>query len=306
MVLPWRLLLVLCIALHLMIGLFTSCTIVPNVLPLSSDDIRLVARYGWGGRYVIRWATSIVEVYDTTGHPRLPEVIHRWNEVHGEWLRFRLTDNPTSPLRVSYDPELGRDGYCGLAAIWRDAENRIIRSEVRVNPEPGCQDPFLILLHEFGHAAGFRGHTTDGSVMDVPVITEVITGTIVRFFESLGRLSPGEVLTAVSLPPTVSIDGLWRGRMASEAMPETTVTFHLRQRGSRVEGRFAAENGMAGNVTGSLSGEVLLFELGSADPACSEPLIGLANFFDETMLFSFSGRDCLGEHPDGLGRAERP
>ncbi len=279
-----------------------ACTVgVGDVSP--RGEYEAAARYGWGGEYVVRWPISTVEVYDRDGISGLERVLEKWNEALQEHIRYKLSDNPRAPVQVLYDDFLfEREGYCGLAIVWVDEGYSLDRAEVRISPDPSCGDLFSLLLHEFGHISGFRGHTSDGGVMDSPPGDAVISPLVREALEVLYTFPPGSLIPGVSLAP-VEVSGLWGGHITSSAGKEE-IAFTLSREGTQVMGTFTLAD-KKGMVEGELSGEVWYFELGNEEKECSTKAHGIANILDGSILFTFTGSICGLEYPDGFGRVNR-
>jgi hypothetical protein len=73
---------------------------------LTNEEKELIRRYGWSNNRVIHWPDGYVEVYDATNYNRMQEVLNKWNEVVGGKVIFYLSNNPQSPVKVTYNPEL--------------------------------------------------------------------------------------------------------------------------------------------------------------------------------------------------------
>jgi len=134
---------------------------------LTYEEKELIKGFGWGGNRTIRWPDGYVEVYDTTNYSKMQEVLNQWNEVVGGKVIFYLSNNPQSPVKVTYNPELSQENLCfHLDTHWRDYQLSAV--EVKINPDASfCGYPknsYALYLHSFSGVAGFdvwKGETVD-------------------------------------------------------------------------------------------------------------------------------------------------
>ncbi len=134
---------------------------------LTYEERELIRKYGWGNNRVIRWPDGYVEVYDATNYSRMQEVLNQWNEVAGGKVIFYLSNNPQSPVKVTYNPELSQENLCyHLDTHWRSYQ--LYAAEIKINPDSSlCGYPknsFALYLHSFSGVAGFdiwKGETID-------------------------------------------------------------------------------------------------------------------------------------------------
>jgi len=142
-------------------------SVVKNMPLLTSQEIELLKKFGWGGNRIIRWPDKYIEVFDTTNFRRMQEVLDEWNQVVGEKVNFRLSDNPYSPVKISYDHKLREQNICGhIDTHWRNYQ--LNKAEITINPDFSfCgfpEDNFGLYLHLFAGVAGFdawEGTTVD-------------------------------------------------------------------------------------------------------------------------------------------------
>lgn len=125
---------------------------------LTYKERELIRKYGWGNNQVIRWPDGYVEVYDATNYSRMQEVLNQWNEVVGGKVIFYLSNNPQSPVKVTYNPELSQKNLCyHIDTHWRNYQ--LYAAEVQVNPDASfCGYPknsYALYLHSFSGVAGF-------------------------------------------------------------------------------------------------------------------------------------------------------
>lgn len=125
---------------------------------LTEREKELIRKYGWGNNRVIRWPDGYVEVYDTTHYSRMQEVLNQWNEVLDGKVIFYLSNNPQSPVKVTYNPELREQNLCfHLDTHWKDYQ--LYAAEIKINPDASfCGYPknsYALYLHSFSGVAGF-------------------------------------------------------------------------------------------------------------------------------------------------------
>lgn len=134
---------------------------------LTEQEKKLIKKYGWSNNRVIRWPDGYVEVYDDTNFSRMQEVLDQWNEVVEGKVNFYLSDNPYSPVKITYDHTLREQSMCGhVDAHWRNY--RLYAAEITINPDFSfCgfpEDNFGLYLHLFAGVVGFdawKGTTVD-------------------------------------------------------------------------------------------------------------------------------------------------
>jgi hypothetical protein len=118
----------------------------------------LIQKYGWGNNRVIRWPDGYVEVYDATNFSRMQEVLDRWNEVIEGKVFFYLSNNPQSPVKLTYNPELREENLCyHIDTHWSDYQ--LYAAEIKINPDTSLcgypQNSYALYLHSFSGIAGF-------------------------------------------------------------------------------------------------------------------------------------------------------
>ena len=132
---------------------------VAEKLPLlSNEEKELIRRFGWGGNRTIRWPDGYVEVYDATNFSKMQEVLDQWNEVLDGKVIFYLSNNPQSPVKVTYNSALRKANLCGhIDTHWRSY--RLYAAEITINPDGSfCGYPensYALYLHFFSGVAGF-------------------------------------------------------------------------------------------------------------------------------------------------------
>jgi hypothetical protein len=125
---------------------------------LTYEEKELIQKYGWGNNRVIRWPDGYVEVYDATNFSRMQEVLDRWNEVIGGKVIFYLSNDPQSPVKVTYNPELGKENLCyHIDTHWSNYQ--LYAAEIKINSDASScgypQNSYALYLHSFSGIAGF-------------------------------------------------------------------------------------------------------------------------------------------------------
>ena len=133
---------------------------VAEKLPLlSNEEKELIRRFGWGGNKTIRWPDGYIEVYDATNFSKMQEVLEQWNEVLDGKVIFYLSNNPQSPVKITYNSALRKENLCGhIDTHWRSY--RLYAAEITINPDGSfCGYPensYALYLHLFSGVAGFN------------------------------------------------------------------------------------------------------------------------------------------------------
>lgn len=161
---------------------------------LNEQEKELIRKYGWSSNRIIRWPDGYVEVYDATNYSRMQEVLNQWNEVVGSKVIFYLSNNPQSPVKITYNPELSRESLCfHLDTHWRDYQ--LYAAEIKINPDSSfCGYPknsYALYLHSFSGVAGFdvwKGETVgQKDWQNFNLISEIIQ----RMIKALYKVPPG-------------------------------------------------------------------------------------------------------------------
>ena len=126
---------------------------------LTKQERELIRRYSWSTNRVIRWPDSYVEVYDATNFSKMQEVLDQWNEVLDGKVIFYLSNNPQSPVKITYNSALRKENLCGhIDTHWRSY--KLYAAEITINPDGSfCGYPensFALYLHFFSGVAGFN------------------------------------------------------------------------------------------------------------------------------------------------------
>ena len=125
---------------------------------LSNEEKELIRRFGWGGNRTIRWPDGYVEVYDATNFSKMQKVLDQWNEILDGKVIFYLSNNPQSPVKVTYNSALRKENLCGhIDTHWRSY--KLYAAEISINPDGYfCGYPknsYALYLHFFSGVAGF-------------------------------------------------------------------------------------------------------------------------------------------------------
>jgi hypothetical protein len=127
---------------------------------LTPEEIELIREWGYGGDYVARWPDGYVGVHDETNYSRMQEVINEWNDAINGPVKFYLSSNPNSPVKVMFDSSLALEGFCGNDdVIWGD-DYAFSEVTLKVNPSESCCESYNIkyclYLIMFNAAVGFN------------------------------------------------------------------------------------------------------------------------------------------------------
>ena len=155
---------------------------VAEKLPLLTyEEKELIGRFGWGGNRTIRWPNGYVEVYDATNFSKMQEVLDQWNEVLDEKVIFYLSNNPQSPVKITYNSALRKENNCGhIDTHWRNY--KLYGAEITINLDGYfCgypQNSFSLYLHLFSGVAGFNAWKGEvvkkGDWQDFTLISEAM------------------------------------------------------------------------------------------------------------------------------------
>ena len=175
---------------------FTS-TSEPEIL--TPEEIELIRKWGYGGDYVVRWPDGFVGVYDETNYSLMQDVINEWNDAINGPVKFYLSSNPNSPVKVIFDSSLGLENLCGSSnKIWGD-DYAFSEITIRVNPSESCcgsyNIKYCLYLHMFNAVVGFNCWA---EVEPCPFETwsnfNTIPDTIKTMLRALHKVPPGYYL----------------------------------------------------------------------------------------------------------------
>lgn len=111
--------------------------------------------------HTVRWDSNTIKVY-TGGISGAESVVNRWTGP----VNFNFVNGaPSDGVSISYTSS---SSYCGYTNYYYYNSGRMSRAEIRINSNQffcrgGLENT---LTHEMGHALGFFGHTSDGTLMD--------------------------------------------------------------------------------------------------------------------------------------------
>lgn len=161
---------------------------------LTSEEIELIRKWGFGGDYVVRWPNGYVDVYDTTNYSRMQEVLDKWNAVIGGPVILRLSSNPNSPIKVVFDSNLELENYCSRVN-WKFGDDYAL-SEVVIKINPYCETyKYCLYLHIFNGGVGFN-YWAEVSPTPFSEWTNfsTIPDTIKKMVHALYKVPPGYYL----------------------------------------------------------------------------------------------------------------
>lgn len=161
---------------------------------LTSEEIELIKKWGYGGNYVVRWRDGFVGVYDETNYSLVQDVINEWNNAINGPVKFYLSSNPNSPVKVIFDSSIELENLCGRANwIWGDDH---ALSEVVIKINPYCETyKYCLYLSMFNAVAGFNYWAeVSPTPFDVWTNFNTIPDTIKIMVHALHKVPPGYYL----------------------------------------------------------------------------------------------------------------
>jgi len=137
----------------------------PNTttITMKDGDIAYLKKHNAINGVTHRLKGPVIKVYDETGLAQ--PYLNKWGRIIG--LTF-VSGPKGSGLDILIDNSILN---CGLT--------NAIRGPIKVRTT-SCDSPGIgtILDHEIGHLVGFKGHTTDGGLMDISSPSDLITAPV--------------------------------------------------------------------------------------------------------------------------------
>jgi len=133
-------------------------------LPLSSltpEEIELIRKWGFGGDYIVRrWPDGYVDVYDETSYIRIQDILNEWNTAIGGSIIFHLSNDPNSPVKVKFDPDLSQDLAGQYLVYCSDDDYEFYRADVNIQKiyldSLDSDTKYCLYLYLFSGVAGFN------------------------------------------------------------------------------------------------------------------------------------------------------
>ena len=168
----------------------------PRNTILTSEEIELIRKWGYGGDYVVRWPNGYVDVYDETNYSQMQEVLNQWNAAIGGPVILRLSSNPNSPVKVIFD---SYSGYCGYEDVQWGDDYTFSEVIIKINPSGSCcgdtNIKYCLYLHMFNAVAGFNCWAeVDPCPFETWSNFNTIPDTIKTMLHALHRVPPGYCL----------------------------------------------------------------------------------------------------------------
>ena len=129
--------------------------------PLTSEEIELIRKWGFGDDYIVRrWPDGYLDVYDETNYTRMQDVLNEWNAAIGGPVVFHLSNDPNSPVKVNFDPDLSQDLAGQYLVYCSDDDYEFYRADVNIQKNYldslNSDTKYCLYLWLFSGVAGFN------------------------------------------------------------------------------------------------------------------------------------------------------
>ena len=131
-----------------------------SLTSLTPEEIELIGKWGFGGDYIVRrWPDGYIGVYDETNYTRMQDVLQEWNAAIGGPVVFHLSNDPNSPVKVKFDPDLSQD-LAGQYLIYCSDDYEFYRADVNIQKNYldslNSDTKYCLYLWLFSGVAGFN------------------------------------------------------------------------------------------------------------------------------------------------------
>ena len=131
-----------------------------SLASLTPEEIELIGKWGFGGDYIVRrWPDGYIGVYDETNYTRMQDVLQEWNAAIGGPVVFHLSNDPNSPVKVKFDPDLSQD-LAGQYLIYCSDDYEFYRADVNIQKNYldslNSDTKYCLYLWLFSGVAGFN------------------------------------------------------------------------------------------------------------------------------------------------------
>ena len=128
---------------------------------LTPEEIELIGKWGFGGDYIIRrWPDGYLDVYDETHYTRMQDVLNEWNAAIGGPVVFHLSNDPNSPVKVKFDPDISQDLAGQYLVYCSDDDYEFYRADVNIQKNYldslNSDTKYCLYLWLFSGVAGFN------------------------------------------------------------------------------------------------------------------------------------------------------
>ncbi len=128
---------------------------------LTPEEIELIRKWGFGGDDIVRrWPDGHIDVYDETNYTRIQDVLNEWNEAIGGTVIFHLSNDPNSPVKVKFDPDISQDLAGQYLVYCSDDDYEFYRADVNIQKNYldslDSDTKYCLYLWLFSGVAGFN------------------------------------------------------------------------------------------------------------------------------------------------------